>query len=151
MVNGDGELPGGGLGQAYVAVGAGLDRQPGILLAGGATSRRATGRQLGVGRIEAPGLGRRDLGAPPRSSSAAAATASGPSRRSRRWWSLNAAPCARQGSAGLNVTRPTTVSASSIGRRAQAEHPGGSSAVSMSSSAEATIKLASADRPAPGG
>ena len=56
MVDGDGELPGGRLRQAPVPVGAGLGGQRGLLLAGGGDPPvEPLGRQVGVGRVEAPG------------------------------------------------------------------------------------------------
>ena len=85
----------------------------------------------------------------PLSASTAAAAASGPSRR--RWWALKAAATsASRGSAGRRLTRPTTVSASNIGHPA-AVHARSirarSSAARMSSSAEATMRLAPARSP----
>ena len=67
MVDGDGELPGGRLRQAPVPVGAGLGGQRGLLLAGGGDPpAEPLGRQVGVGRIEAPGARPDDeLGARP--------------------------------------------------------------------------------------
>ena len=76
-------------------------------------------------------------------------TEQGPAVVVRRWWALNAAAKrASRGSAGVRATRPTTVSASSMGQHpipVQAPSiPASPSAVSMSSSAEATMRLAPA-------
>ena len=151
MVDGDGELPGGCLRQAPVPVGAGLGGQLGLLLArGGDPPAEPLRRQVGVGRLESPRarpdvhLGARgaeliDGGRDGVRTEQAAAALVGVERR---------ADGASSGSSGVRITRPTTVSASSIGHPAQATSiRASSSAVSRSSSAEAVTRLAPASSP----
>ena len=123
MVDGDGEFAGRRLRQAPVPVAPASAASEGSCSHAAAThpsnhsairSASAASRRHGLGRTTP----RRELldggGDRVRAEQAAA-----------RWWALNAAPmCASSGSAGLRVTQPTTVSASSIGRPgARAEHP----------------------------
>ena len=131
VVDGDGELPGGRLRQAPVPVGAGLGGQRGLLLAGGGDPpAEPLGRQVGVGRIEAPGARPDDeLGARPAElidGGRDGVRAEQAARRLRRWWALNAAPCARPadppGSGRRDRRRSARAASGQPG--AGAEHPG---------------------------
>ena len=158
MVHGDRELPGGRLRQTPARVGVGLGGQLGLLLA---RSTHPPGeplrRQVGLRGAESPGAGPdEDLGAPAgrtprRRPRRRPGRAGGPARScgagGRRTRRPRGGPADPPGSARRDRRRTASAGPDTPRRHRRATSPASSSSVSMSSSAEAVIRVAPARSP----